>query len=162
MPPMPESLDSQTEWTPPPDDRSAEVAYFSMEVALDSRLPTYSGGLGVLAGDFLRSAADLRLPLVGVTMAYRDGYFRQMIDAAGHQTEAAVQWDKSALLDKLEATVTVDVSGRPVAVGAWQLVVSGATGGSVPVIFLDTDIALNEASDRSITDQLYGGDDTHR
>jgi starch phosphorylase len=162
MPPMPELLDSQTEWTPPPDDRSAEVAYFSMEVALDSRLPTYSGGLGVLAGDFLRSAADLRLPLVGVTMASRDGYFRQMIDAAGHQTEAAVQWDKSALLDKLEATVTVDVSGRPVAVGAWQLVVSGATGGSVPVIFLDTDIALNEASDRSITDQLYGGDDTHR
>lgn len=133
-----------------------------MEVALDPRLPTYSGGLGVLAGDFLRSAADLRMPLVAVTLAYRHGYFRQVIDSNGHQTEEPVHWDPAALLERLDAKVTIEIDGRPVAVGAWQLMLEGVAGGIVPVVFLDTDVPENTGSDRDVTDQLYGGDDHHR
>jgi starch phosphorylase len=133
-----------------------------MEIALDSRLPTYSGGLGVLAGDFLRSAADLEMPLVAVTLAYRDGYFRQVIDGDGHQNEAPVSWDKPALLERLTAQVRVEIDGREVVIGAWRLVLTGVTGGSVAIMFLDTDLPENEDSDRDITNQLYGGDDHHR
>jgi starch phosphorylase len=133
-----------------------------MEVALDPRLPTYSGGLGVLAGDFLRSAADLQLPLVAVTLAYRDGYFRQRIDAAGHQVETPEHWDRAALLRRLGATVKVDIGSRSVVIGAWELLVRGVSGGVVPVVFLDTDLAQNVQADRDITDQLYGGDLEHR
>src|ERR1039458_10217916 len=93
---------------------AASVAYFTMEVALDPRLPTYSGGLGVLAGDFLCSAADLGLPLVAVTLAYTDGYFRQQIDDAGQQTELPVAWDPADLLERLDARVEVVIGDRPV------------------------------------------------
>jgi starch phosphorylase len=139
-----------------------QVAYFTMEVALDAALPTYSGGLGVLAGDFLRSAADLHLPLVGLTLRYRDGYFCQQIDADGDQREVPVSWDPGDLLERLEPTVTVDVGSRAVTVAAWRLVLTGVSGGSVTVLFLDTDLAQNAAGDRAITDQLYGGDSEHR
>lgn len=143
-------------------DGGPRVAYFSMEVALDSRLPTYSGGLGVLAGDFLRSAGDLRMPLVAVTLAYRDGYFRQEIGTDGRQNERPVRWDPAALLERIEATVGVEIAGRTVRVGGWQLVLEGVTGGRIPVVFLDTDLPENQGSDREITDQLYGGDGAHR
>jgi starch phosphorylase len=133
-----------------------------MEVALDTTLPTYSGGLGVLAGDFLRSAADLHLPLVGLTLRYRDGYFRQQIDADGDQRELPVSWDPADVLERLEPTVTVEIGGHPVTVGAWRLLLEGVNGGSVAVLFLDTDLAENAAGDRAITDQLYGGDSEHR
>lgn len=138
------------------------MAYFSMEVALDARLPTYSGGLGVLAGDFLRSAADLQMPLVAVTLAYRDGYFRQRIDASGHQVEAPVRWERGDLLERLEPTVEVEIGGRPVTVGAWQLLLPGVGGGFLPIVFLDTDVPGNTVEARAITDQLYGGDLEHR
>jgi starch phosphorylase len=133
-----------------------------MEVALDPRLPTYSGGLGVLAGDFLRSAADLEMPLVAVTLAYRDGYFRQEIGPDGHQNEVLERWEPKTLLDRLEATVRVGIDGRQVTIGAWQFILEGVTGGRVPVVFLDTDLPGNRGPDRDITDQLYGGDDHHR
>ncbi len=167
MPAVPERLSSPGTPTPATQNRQqvsrdASVAYFTMEVALDTRLPTYSGGLGVLAGDFLRSAADLELPLVAVTIAYRDGYFRQGIDAAGHQSEEPVAWDRSALLSKLDTTVPIEISGRTLSVGAWELVLEGVTGGRVTVIFLDTDLDENDQVDRDITDKLYGGDDEHR
>src|ERR1039458_5345456 len=104
---MPSSRDSAAVQRPPSSgplaSGAATVAYFTMEVALDPRLPTYSGGLGVLAGDFLRSAADLGLPLVAVTLAYTDGYFRQQIDDAGQQTELPVAWDPADLLERLDA-----------------------------------------------------------
>jgi starch phosphorylase len=133
-----------------------------MEVALDAALPTYSGGLGVLAGDFLRSAADLHLPLVAVTLRYRDGYFRQQIDVDGDQHELPVSWEPSDLLERLEPTVTVEVGGHPLTVAAWRLVLPGVSGGTVTVVFLDTDVAENSALDCAITDQLYGGDSEHR
>lgn len=138
------------------------VAYFSMEIALKDELPTYSGGLGVLAGDFLRSAADLGLPLVAVTLCYRNGYFRQVIDGDGGQHEVPIDWSPSDLLERLPVRVRVPVNGRDVAVGAWRLLLRGATGASVPIYFLDTDLPENAVEDRAITDQLYGGDDEHR
>jgi len=133
-----------------------------MEAALDPRMPTYSGGLGVLAGDFLRSAADLRLPLVGVTLGYRDGYFSQRIGLDGHQVEAPASWDPAALLQRLPQTVEIELGGRRVVIAAWQLVVAGVGGGTVAVVFLHTDVEENAPADRDITDQLYGGDREHR
>jgi starch phosphorylase len=138
------------------------VAYFSMEIAVRSDIPTYSGGLGVLAGDTLRSAADLRIPLVGVTLVSRKGYFRQEIDAGGHQLEHPDPWEPATAADLLPAKVSVRIDGRDVWVGGWLYVVEGVTGGRQPVILLDTDFPENGAEDRGITDVLYGDDLPYR
>jgi starch phosphorylase len=140
----------------------ARVAYFSMEVALENHIPTYSGGLGVLAGDTLRSAADLGLPFVGVTLLHRQGYFFQRLDAAGRQHEEPVVWREDDHLESLDATCTVEVEGRSVTVRAWRYRVAGATAFSVPVVLLDTDVPGNDAWDRRLTDHLYGGDERYR
>jgi starch phosphorylase len=140
----------------------ALVAYFTMEAALEDALPTYSGGLGVLAGDFLRSAADLGLPVVCVTLCYRGGYFHQYLDADGRQSEAAVSWEPETLLEALPTTVEVEICGRPVHVGVWRYVVTGVTGHEVPVFLLDTALPENDEEARSITARLYGGDERYR
>src|SRR5687767_2447980 len=80
---------------------SGPVAYFSMEVAVDPTIPTYSGGLGVLAGDTLQAAADLEFPMVAITLLYRQGYFRQELDGQGHQTEHAVSWSPETRLERV-------------------------------------------------------------
>lgn len=138
------------------------VAYFSMEIALDPEIPTYSGGLGVLAGDTLRSFADLGVPVVAVTLLYRKGYFRQQLDAAGNQSEQPVYWDPARLLEEMPGRVQVMVEGRPVEVRAWKYTVRGITGETVPVYLLDTDLPENSPQDRALTDHLYGGDDRYR
>ncbi|HMD45503.1 MAG TPA: glycogen/starch/alpha-glucan phosphorylase, partial [Acidimicrobiales bacterium] len=140
----------------------ATIAYFSMEVAIDDGLPTYSGGLGVLAGDHLRSAADLGLPVVGVTLRYRDGYFRQRLDGEGHQVEQPVRWSPEERLELLTPRVAVRLRDRPVEVAVWRLVLVGATGHQVPVYLLDTALSENDEGGRDVTDQLYGGDLEHR
>jgi len=91
------------------DSRPRRIAYFTMEVAIDSRMPTYSGGLGVLAGDALQSYADLRIPVVGVSLLYRQGYFDQKLDQWGNQRELAVEWDPSAYARLLPSTVKVTI-----------------------------------------------------
>ena len=138
------------------------VAYFSMEIALRNEIPTYAGGLGVLAGDTLRSAADLRLPLVGVTLVSRAGYFRQEIGADGQQIEREATWDPSRWAQPLDAKVAVRIEDRPVWVNAWLYVIESRLGGRAPVLLLDTDLAENRPEDREITHQLYGGDDAYR
>jgi starch phosphorylase len=138
------------------------VAYFSMEIALRSEIPTYAGGLGVLAGDTLRSSADLRLPLVAVTLVSRAGYFHQDVDASGNQHERPESWDPARWARKLDAKVAVRIENRAVWVGAWLYVIESNLGGRSPVILLDTDLAENEPPDRQITDVLYGGDDAYR
>ena len=144
------------------------VAYFSMEIALDPRLPTYSGGLGVLAGDTLRAAADQRVPMIGVTLLHRQGYFRQHLDAHGQQTESPVAWVPEEHLAAIEPHggdplgVEVAIAGRPVRIRAWRYVVRGVTGYEVPVYLLDTALAENAAEDRALTNQLYGGDLRYR
>jgi starch phosphorylase len=140
----------------------AEIAYFTMEVALRDDLPTYSGGLGVLAGDYLKSAADAGAPMVAVTLLHRQGYLRQAIDEAGAQVEEVVTWRPEDLLELLPARVTVRVSGRSVLVAAWRFAVTGATGASVDVYFLDTDLPGNQTADRRLTGRLYGGDRAYR
>jgi len=146
----------------PPAVAPAAVAYLSMEVAVDDELPTYSGGLGVLAGDHLRAAADLGLPLVGVTLRYRDGYFRQQLDGEGDQSEHPVRWDPAARLERLDVRTELTLDGRRVQVGAWRLQLEGVGGHRVPLYLLDTDLEENDPGARSITDQLYGGDLAHR
>ena len=137
------------------------IAYFSMEIALRSEIPTYSGGLGVLAGDTMRSAADLDLPMIGMTVASRAGYFRQEI-VDGGQVERPDTWQPEKWTQRLPAKVAMQIGQREVWVGAWLYAVQGHRGGAVPVILLDTDVAENEAEDRSLTHNLYGGDDAYR
>lgn len=138
------------------------VAYFSMEIALDKAIPTYSGGLGVLAGDTLRSAADLSVPVVGITLLHRKGYFEQHIDADGNQTEAPVVWSPEEQLEPVNARTAVTIEGRTVHIRAWKFPVRGLTGHVVPVYLLDTQLPENEEWDRTLTDYLYGGDNHYR
>jgi starch phosphorylase len=133
-----------------------------MEIALDAALPTYSGGLGVLAGDTLRAAADMALPVCAVTLLYRKGYFRQHLDAAGKQTESAVLWNPDELLEPVAATVGVKVEGRDVRLRAYRYTIKGAKGHQVPVYFLDAHSGENGAYDQTLTDHLYGGDERYR
>ncbi|MEW6602294.1 MAG: alpha-glucan family phosphorylase [Nitrospirota bacterium] len=140
-----------------------KIAYFSMEIGLRDEIPTYSGGLGVLAGDTVKAAADLCLPFVAVTLISRKGYFFQQIDANGHQTELPAVWDPSRLLKKSSEKITVTIEGRKVFIQAWvYFVESPREGSKVPVIYLDTDLPENSAEDRSLTDCLYGGDESYR
>jgi starch phosphorylase len=138
------------------------VAYFSMEIALDTAIPTYSGGLGVLAGDTLRSMADLVVPVVGITLLHRKGYFEQHLDEHGNQTEAPVAWRPEDQLESVEARTTVTIEGRTVHVRAWKFPVHGVTGHEVPVYLLDTQLPENSEWDRTLTDYLYGGDNHYR
>ncbi len=137
-----------------------EIVYFSMEYGINEHLPVYSGGLGVLSGDHLKSSSDLGVPLVGVGLAYRQGYFQQLLSADGYQTEQFPinDFEQMAVVPILDDTgkrVLIELSfpGRTVHVGAWK-----AQVGRVPLILLDTDVPENEPADRRITYMLYGGD----
>ena len=141
---------------------SPRVAYFSMEIALEPDIPTYSGGLGILAGDTLRSAADLGVPLVAVTLAYRKGYFRQILDEAGNQFEQPQEWDPEQQITEVKQRVTVEIEGRQVSIRCWKYTITGVTGDIVPVYLLDTDVPENSEQDRALTDSLYGGDQRYR
>ncbi len=138
------------------------IAYFSMEIGLSADIPTYSGGLGVLAGDTIKTAADLQLPMVAVTLASRKGYFRQTIDKQGWQQESPAEWYPENILERLPAKTLVTIEGRDVKVQAWLYRVKSPTGGEIPLLFLDTDIPGNTDEERRITDVLYGGDDAYR
>lgn len=140
-----------------PRGPAVAIAYYSMEVALDDEVPTFSGGLGVLAGDHLRAAADRGLPLAGVTLLYRHGFFRQSLEG-GEQHEAPVDWSPARHLELLPPQVTLAVGGRDVAVRVWRKLLLGVDGDAVPVYFLDTDVEGNAPEDRSITDRLYVSD----
>ena len=134
------------------------VAYFSMEIAIAPEMPTYSGGLGILAGDTARAAADLDLPIVFVTLISRAGYLRQELDAAGHQGDVPDPWDPQRWARPLPAMVAVPIGERAVWVRPWLYVLQCPTGGAVPILLLDTDVSENDPDDRNITGRLYGGD----
>ncbi len=146
---------------PAVQSQSVTVAYFSMEVGLEPGIPTYSGGLGVLAGDTLRSAADLSVPMLAVTLLHRQGYFRQHLNASGNQTESPDLWNPETILEPLAPRVAVTLEGREVQVRAWRYLVRGLTG-QVPIYFLDTALPENSPWDQTLTDFLYGGDDHYR
>ena len=138
------------------------VAYFSMEIALENAMPSYSGGLGVLAGDTIRAAADIRLPMVAVSLLYRKGYFRQVLSEDGAQTEEPVEWEVEKFLQEEEPRISVMLENRPVELRAWRYMVKGVRGYEVPVYFLDADLPANDARDRELTGALYGGDPYYR
>ena len=139
------------------DKLSGPIAYFCAEYGIHESLGIYSGGLGVLAGDHMKSASDMALPFVGVGLLYRKGYFRQSIDADGHQEHNYPDYDLSRLplarvqdANGLPLTVNVELPGRDLSVAVWL-----AQVGRVPVLLLDTDVADNAVEDRPITHILY-------
>ena len=144
-----------------PDLSQRTIAYFSMEIALSPDLPTYSGGLGMLAGDTLRSAADTGAPMVAVSLVHRRGYFRQHLDANGQQTESDVPWTPEKLPSAGE-TVTLVMQNREIKIQAWRFDVVGVAGHIIPVFLLDADVDGNDPFDRKLTNHLYGGDTYYR
>ena len=139
-----------------------KIAYFSMEIGLTENIPTYSGGLGILAGDHIKAAADLNIPLVAITLLYKRGYFIQNINPFGQQEELYPYFDPRAFMEPLPFKVKIRLDGRDVHIGVWKHNVIGMHDGNghsrVPVYFLDTDLADNAPADRLITQYLYGGD----
>jgi glycogen phosphorylase len=138
------------------------VAYFSMEIALENAMPSYSGGLGVLAGDTIRAAADLRLPMVGVSLLYRKGYFTQRLAEDGSQTEEPVEWQVEDFLKEEAVRTSVPLENRRVELRCWRYSVKGVRDFEVPVYFLDADLPSNADADRNLTGALYGGDSYYR
>lgn len=139
-----------------------QIAYFCMEIGISADMPTYAGGLGILAGDMLLSCADLEVATIGVTLLHRKGYFHQRLDPSGWQFEEEEKWNPEDHLIRLQHEVIITLEGRDVRVSAWLYKIKGGKGNLNPVIFLDTDIEGNSEEDRHITDQLYGGDLTYR
>ena len=133
-----------------------------MEVGVDPGLPIYSGGLGILAGDTLKSCADLKVPVVGLTLLYANGYFNQKLDEWGNQQEQPTTWTPSQAARLLSEKVTVIVEGRNIHIRSWQYDITGISGFTVPLILLDTNIQDNTESDRKLTSWLYGGDERYR
>ncbi|HEY2121862.1 MAG TPA: alpha-glucan family phosphorylase [Candidatus Acidoferrum sp.] len=138
------------------------VAYFSMEIALENDMPSYSGGLGVLAGDTIRAAADIRLPMVAVSLLYRKGFFRQRLSEEGAQTEEPVEWKVEKFLEEEAPRVSVTLENRRVELRAWRYTAKGVRGYEVPIYFLDADLPVNDPKDRELTGSLYGGDPYYR
>jgi starch phosphorylase len=141
---------------------AGKIAYFSMEIAIDERFPTYSGGLGVLAGDVLRAAADLELPMAGVTLVHRQGYFHQALDQNGQQSQRPEPWQPESFLEPLEPIVSLSLNNRRLYVRGWRHWVVGVTGYRLPVYLLDTDVPENGGWERTFTNSLYGGDERYR
>jgi starch phosphorylase len=133
-----------------------------MEIAIDPSIPTYAGGLGILAGDMLRSAADLGLTMVGVTLLYRHGYFRQQLDTHGNQHEGDSEWSPEEQLTLMDHRTRVSIEGREIHIQAWRYEIEGIDGHHVPVYFLDTNLPENTPWHRTLTEHLYGGDHHYR
>jgi starch phosphorylase len=140
----------------------SRVAYFSMEIELADDIPTYAGGLGILAGDTMRSAADLEVPMVAVTLVSHAGYFKQLVSADGRQTEGPDLWAPEKRCTLADAKVAVFLEGRRVWIQAWLFALKGHHNGAIPVLLLDTDVDENGLEDRELTHRLYGGDDEYR
>ena len=143
-------------------DSDRQIAYFSMEISLESGMPTYCGGLGFLAGDLLRAAADQGIAITGVSLLHRKGYFRQRLSADGSQSEEPCEWIVENFVKELPQRISVRIENRSVQVRAWQHEVIGTKGCRVPVYLLDTDLPENSPWDRGLTDHLYGGDPWYR
>jgi len=139
-----------------------QIAYFSAEIAISPSLHTYSGGLGVLAGDHIKASADLGLPLCAITLLYKEGYFKQRMDEDGRQREHYPRFEPHPLLERLPVKITLPLRGRDLTLAAWRYSYRGQQGHEVPVYFLDSDLPENKPEDRIITLRLYSGDKNHR
>lgn len=139
-----------------------KIAYFTMEIAISSDIPTYSGGLGILAGDTIRASADQKIPIIAVTLLSEKGYFVQEINAKGQQIEHPADFDPAAKLTKLNVESSFQMGDHKVYVQGWVKLVKGVSDFSVPVIFLDTNLEKNNEWDRELTSFLYGKDKRYR
>jgi len=139
-----------------------KIAYFSMEIGIDEHIPTYSGGLGVLAGDTIKSCADLNVPLVGITLLSEKGYFYQKLDKEGNQRELPINFSVSNFLKLLPTKTIIKIEGRDVILRAWLYQYKGINGYVIPVFFLDANVDENDPWDRNLTKYLYGGDNRYR
>ena len=128
-----------------------KVAYFSMEMGLEQHFSTYSGGLGILAGDTVKSSADLNVPFIAVTLVSKKGYFRQELTPQGRQLEHPDEWYPEKYCKLLPQEVTVEIEKRTVKIKAWLYVLESTRGGTVPVLFLDTDEYGNLYEGREVT-----------
>lgn len=136
-----------------------ECAYFSMEIMLESDIPTYAGGLGVLAGDLMSSCADMKIPVVGVSLVYNDNIYRQIISTNGQQNYEALVWHKNDQLTKLPNRIELTIKGEKIIVGVWRYDNVGIDGFVVPIYLLDTDFIDNSEYARRLTHSLYSGED---
>jgi starch phosphorylase len=139
-----------------------KIAYFSMEIGIDEHIPTYSGGLGVLAGDTIKSCADLNVPLVGVTLLSEKGYFYQKLDKEGNQRELPINFSVSDFLKLLPTKTKIKIEGRDVILRSWLYQYKGINGYVIPVFFIDSNIDENDPWDKNLTKYLYGGDNRYR
>ena len=138
----------------PKNKPTVTTAYFSMEIGFDNRIPNYAGGLGILAGDTIKAALDLRYNMVAVTLLYKNGYFKQLLDSQGRQTEADDTWDYESILEKLPHKTEISLEGQTVSVQVWRYTLK-KNGHQVPVYFLDTDLDSNSDKIRSLSSHLY-------
>jgi len=143
-------------------DQNIRIAYFSMEIALHSSMPTYAGGLGILAGDTLHSAADMHVPMVGISLLPRRGYFQQQLSDDGWQTENSVSWTVEDYLQEVGPRTAISIEGREVHIRAWKYQLNSRNQNSVDIYFLDTDLEENSDYDRSLAYFLYGGNSHYR
>jgi len=134
------------------------IAYLSMEIAIENNIKTYAGGLGILAGDILKSAAEKKFPMVGVTLLSCYGYFKQKINSSGDQIELIDSDYDFSLLKKLDFEVKVTIGTEEVKIGVWQYIIIGPDNFEIPVYFLDTNIPENKTAYKKLTAKLYGGD----
>ena len=139
-----------------------EIAYFSAEIGISSSLPTYSGGLGVLAGDHIKASADAGLPMVGVTLMYKEGYFKQHLDSEGIQTESYPSFDLNKDLVKIPEKFTIALRERDVSIQVYRYIYKGENEHLIPIYFLDTDVDENAEDDRIISNRLYSGGKNRR
>ncbi|MBY9007802.1 MAG: alpha-glucan family phosphorylase [Candidatus Lokiarchaeota archaeon] len=134
---------------------NTNVAYISMEIAFDSNIPTYSGGLGVLAGDTVRSAADLEIPMVGICLCYSSGYFYQLFNEKGEQKEKEIEWSFFYEFDKVEKPISIMIENKEIKVSAWLYRVIGQSGHVIPIYLLTTEVEGNEPWMQKLTGSLY-------
>ncbi len=139
-----------------------EIAYFSAEIGISSSLPTYSGGLGVLAGDHLKAAGDVGLNICGITLLYKEGYFKQRVDEKGEQSETYPKFDPNPLLEKTSIEFSLRLRSRDVWINVFKFTYESRSGSKTPIFFLDTDHEKNKKEDRILTLRLYSGDKNHR
>jgi len=138
------------------------IAYLSMEIAIENNIKTYAGGLGILAGDILKSTAEKSFPMVGITLLSRHGYFKQKINSSGEQIELIDRDYDFSLLKKLDVEVRVKIGVEDVRVGVWQYIIPGSENFEIPVYFLDTNIRGNKTVYKKLSAKLYGGDSEFR
>ncbi|MEJ2249217.1 MAG: alpha-glucan family phosphorylase [Candidatus Lokiarchaeota archaeon] len=132
-----------------------KIAYISMEIGMDSNIPTYSGGLGVLSGDTVRSAADLEIPMVGICLCYSSGYFYQLFNERGEQKEKEIEWSFFYEFEKVEKPITIMLEDKEIKVSAWLYSVIGQSGHVVPIYLLTTEVEGNEEWMQNLTGSLY-------